>query len=237
MNYKRIYSVFAFGLCAAFAMSAQAQIIWVGDVSNDIFDEANWNLTNSSVTLIDPDVTIADDAVIGPGPFANDPLIPELAGQQRFQLDDGKVLTLNGATLTVAGNEGVGGAPGTTNGPTVEVIGGGQFDPFFVVNDVKVKIDATSTATFGGGGNPINLSTVDLTPGAVLAFLAETPDAYRTEHLSKTFVLGAPAVEGVNVAIASDGANGSIITVIPEPSSITLALLGLFAVTAFRRRK
>jgi hypothetical protein len=237
MNDKRIYCVLAFALWAAFAMSAQAQIIWVGDVSSDIFDEANWNLTSSSVTVIDPDVTISDDAVIGPGPFTNDPVIPELSGQQRFQLDDGRTLTLNGVSLTVAGNDGVGGAPETTNGPTVDVIGGAQFDPFFVVNDVEVKIDGTSSATFGGGGNPINLSTVDLTPGAVLAFLAETPDAYRTEHLSKTFVLGTPAVEGVNVAIESDGAAGSIITVIPEPSSMVLALFGLFSVMAFCRRK
>ena len=224
-------------VCALLPVAAQAEITWVGGTSTDIFDEANWDLSNSSVTVIDPNVTISDDAVIGPGPFANDPVIPEVPNQQRFQLDDGKTLTLDSVSLTVAGNDGVGGVPGTSNGPSVDVIGGGQFDPFFVVNDVLVNIDAMSTATFGGGGNPINLSTLDLTPGAVLSFLAETPDAYRTEHLSKTFVAGAPAMEGVNITIADDGAAGSIITAIPEPSSMVLALLGMITLLGIRRKK
>ena len=113
----------------------------------------------------------------------------------------------------------------------------GKFDPFFVVNDVLVNIGGTSTATFGGGGNPINLSTVDLTPGAVLSFLAETPDAFRTEHLSKTFVSGAPAIEGDNITIADDGAAGSIITAIPEPSSMVLALLAFLSLPFLSRKK
>ena len=223
-------------LVCAVSATAHAEITWVGGTSSDIFDESNWDLSSSTVIFIDPNVTIEDDAVIGPGPFANDPIIPELPGQQRFQLGDGKTLTLDSVSLTVAGNDGVGGAPGTTDGPSVDVIGGGQFDPFFVVNDVLVNIDAVSTATFGGGGNPINLSTVDLTPGAVLSFLAETPDAFRTEHLSKTFVTGAPAMEGVNITIVGDGGAGSMITAIPEPSAIVLVLLGIFSLSIFRRK-
>ena len=237
MNRQQILCLFVAALWIAFPVTAQAEIVWLGGVSNDIFDEANWDLTNSMVTLIDPNVSIPDDALIGPGPFANDPVIPEVDGQQRFQLDDGKLLTLQGVSLTAAGNDGVGGAAGTTDGPTVMVLDGAQFDPFFVVNDVMVNIDDTSTATFGGGGNPINLSTVDLSPGAVLAFLNETPDAYRTEHLSKTTVLGVAADEGINVLIDSDGATGSVITAIPEPSSIVLAALGLLSLLSFRRRK
>lgn len=235
MNKARVCIVVV--LCAISSVAAQAEITWVGGASTDIFDEANWDLSNSSVTVIDPNVTISDDAVIGPGPFANDPVIPEVPNQQRFQLDDGKTLTLDSVTLTVDGNDGVGGVPGTADGPKVDVIGGGQFDPFFVVNDVLVNIDDVSSATFGGGGNPINLSTVDLTPGAVLSFLNETPDAYRTEHLSKTFVLGAPAIEGANITIAGDGAAGSIITAIPEPSSMVLATFGMLALLSFRRKK
>ena len=87
-------------LTAVFPMPAQAEITWTGSVSTDIFDEANWDLSNSSVTTIDPNVTISDDAVIGPGPFANDPVIPQVPNQQRFQLDDGKTLTLDTVSLT-----------------------------------------------------------------------------------------------------------------------------------------
>ena len=215
--------------------AVNADIVWLGTTDNDIFNEANWDLSSSSVTIIDPNVSVEDNAVIGPGPFANDPVILEQPSQQRFQLGDGNTLTLSGSTLTVAGNDGVGGAPGTTNGPLVNVIDGGQFDPFFVVNDVQVNIDATSSATFGGGGNPINLSAVDLTPGAMLGFLNETPDAYRAEHLSKTTVLGAPAIEGDNVMIAAMGA-GSKITVIPEPTSMILTSFGMLALLSFRRK-
>ena len=119
----------------------------------------------------------------------------------------------------------------------MNVINGAEFNPFFVVYDVKVNIDGSSSATFGGGGNPINLSTLDLTPGATLAFLAEDPTAYINEHLSKTFVNGSPAEVDVNITIASDGASGSVITAIPEPSSVTLACLACLALLAQRRRR
>ena len=106
------------------------------------------------------------------------------------------------------------------------------------MNAVALDIDGTSSATFGGGGNPINLSTVNLTDGAVLAFLNETPGAFATEHLSKVTVDGAPAVDGVNIMIESFNGNlGSRITVIPipEPSSILLSALAGFGLLIRRR--
>jgi hypothetical protein len=164
---KLFWSIFF----ASWAGCASATISWVGGDSADIFDEANWDLSGSGVASLDPDVSIDDDVIIGPGPFTNSPQIPELDGQQRFQLADGRSLTLSGGgtVLSVAGNDGVGGAPGTSDGPTVLVLDGAAFNPFFVVNDVKIQISAFSTATFGGGGNPINLSTIDLLPGATLS--------------------------------------------------------------------
>lgn len=223
------------GLFSFLATPATAQIVWVGGVSSDVFDVSNWDLSSSTVTTIEPDVSIADNVMIGPGPFANSPIIPELPGQQRLQLDDGYSLTLDATTLGIEGNDGVGGATGTTDGPTVNIINGASFNPFFVVNDVKVVIDGTSSATFGGGGNPINLSTVDLSPGSTLAFLAETPSDFLAEHLAKTTVNGAAAVPDVNILVASDGAAGSIITVIPEPSSMTLAFMA--GIALIRRRR
>ena len=83
----------------------------------------------------------------------------------------------------------------------------------------------------------MNLSTVNLTSGSVLAFSAETPAQFTTEHLSKVTVNGAPAVDGVNIVIeAFNGASGSRITVIPEPSSSLLIVLGGLAFTARRRQ-
>ncbi|MCA9169742.1 MAG: hypothetical protein KDB23_18840, partial [Planctomycetales bacterium] len=101
------------------AAQAQGQLVWVGGVSTDMFDVANWDLSATAVTTLAPNVSVSDNVLIGPGPFANNPIIPELDAQQRFQLDDGYSFTLDGATLGVAGNDGVGGATDTTNGPTV----------------------------------------------------------------------------------------------------------------------
>lgn len=221
-----------------FTASSQATISWLGTVSNDVFDVANWDLSDSSVTTLAPNVSIEDSILIGAGPFANSPSIPNVDGQQRFQLADGQFFSLQGpgASLSVVGNDGVGGMPGTINGPRVNITDGGSFQPFFIVNDVRVSIDGSSSATFGGGGNPINLSFVDLLPGATLSFLSETPDAFTTEHLGKTTVNGLPAEIGMNILLESDGANGSIITAIPEPSSTTLVLLTALGFCARRRR-
>ena len=225
MSAKGVLGVAATVVCLFLPVHVSANVIWIGDLSTDVFEEANWDLSGSAVTAIDPNVSILDDVLIGPGPFTNDPVIPNVPNQQRLQLGDGYALTLDSTLLSVEGNDGVGGEPGSADGPTVSVIHGAEFNPFFVVNDVLVNIDAMSSATFGGGGNPINGSTIDMTPGATLAFLAEDPAAYINEHLSKTLVSGSPAVDGVNIMIAGDGGAGSVVTAIPEPSSLALACL------------
>ena len=70
-----------------FGSPAFAQIVWTGAVSNDMFDEANWDLTGSSVTVIDPNVTIDDDVVVAN--TTSNVEIVELFGQMRFQIGDG----------------------------------------------------------------------------------------------------------------------------------------------------
>ena len=239
VSISRMKKTFAFAtLLALLALPAHSAIVWTGATSTDIFDESNWDLSGSTVTTIDENVSIDDDVFIGAAadPFANTPVIPDLAGQVRFQLADARVLTIDGGTLDIAGNDGVGGAPGTTNGPAVAVLGGGAFNPFFIVNDVSLSVDGSSTATFNGGGNPINISTVDLAPGAEFTFGNETPEAFTNEHLSKFSVNGAAAVIDGNITLASNGGTGSVINAIPEPSS--MVMLGLAAFGAiFRRRR
>jgi hypothetical protein len=153
-----------------------------------------------------------------------------------LQLGDGFTMTLDNSTLNPVGNDGTGGQPGSP-GVNINVTNGSQFNPFFIVNAVSLDIDGTSSATFGGGGNPVNISTINLTLGSTLAFLAETPAQFTNEHLGKVTVDGTPAVAGVNIQIDPfNGAAGSVITVIPEPSSAALLSLAGLALV-FRRRK
>ena len=195
------------------ASPAAADIVWVGGVSNDVFDEANWDLSGSTVTVIDPSVTIDDNVVVVDAPAPLE--IPNLTGQIRFQVGDGFTVTLDNSTWVALVNDGIGGVPGTTNGPIFNVRNGGHLSVYFIVNRLHLDLDETSTATFGGPATPINGATVDLTAGSVLAFTAETPADYINEHLSKTTVDDQPAVVDENILVVSDGGVGSIVTVIP----------------------
>jgi hypothetical protein len=148
----------------------------------------------------------------------------------RFQIGDGFTMTLDNSILglVAGGNDGVGGEPAGT-GVTVNVTSGSQLNPFFIVNAVTVNVDASSSASFGGGGTPINLSTVSLAPGSslTLASLAEF-----TEQGTKIFVNGVSFASNSTI-LNSSGNTG---TAIPEPSG--LALLGLAGLAClFRRRK
>ena len=209
---------------AATAASAHAQVVWTGTVSNDIFDEANWDLTNSMVTVIDPQVgagglmSIDDDVMISNVSGTMAPEIPDIAGGQwRFQVEENRTMTLSNAELNLAtgSNDGIGCTPLTLIGFDIEVTNNSTLNTFFIVNEVRVDVDSTSRVWFGGGGNPVNLSYVNMTNGAVVEFDQEDPTEFMNEHLIKFTVDGNPAVIGGNLDVVTNGASGSIVTVIP----------------------
>ena len=154
------------GLLAASIISSQGVVVWTGATSADPFDDTNWDFSGSAVTAVDSNVSVQDNLTVTNGNV----LIPNLGGQVRLQIGNGFTMTLDNSILGLVGggNDGVGGEPGGT-GVSVNLTNNSQFNPFFIVNAVDLDIDATSSATFGGGGVPINLSTVNLTDGAVLA--------------------------------------------------------------------
>jgi hypothetical protein len=231
---KKFVQFLAISACGVLPL--QAAIVWTGAVDTDIFNEANWDLSGSAVTAVDPNVTIADDVN-----FLNATVsITDVTGQQRFQVGNGFLVTVDNSSIIAAGNDGIAGPVGSAlpagpGGPVINVINGSAFEPFFIFQGVDLSIDGTSTATHRGGGNPINVSLVDLAPGAVVTFTAETVAAFNAEHLGKYTVNGVAAAEGVNITIASDGGAGSIITAIPEPSSFLL--VGLAGVALILRRR
>ena len=200
-------------------------ITWTSADGTDIFEESNWDLTNSNVEVINPNVSIEDDVFIVDSTVE----IPQLSAQQRFQVASGYTITVDNSTIRLTGgsNDGIGGPPGFRlpggpEGPTMNIINGSSYESYFIVNGVQMNVDATSTAVFGGGGNPVNGSAINLEPGSALTFLRETIDAFNAEHLSKITVGGDPAEEGINYTIESDGAEGCVITTISdEPLRIT----------------
>jgi len=204
-------------LSVLLAAPVAADIVWTGAVSNDIFDEANWDLSGSTVSVVDPNVSIDDDILILNA--ASPVELPDLSGQGRFQIGNGYTLTVDASVLNTINNDGVGGAPGASIGPNVVVRNGGSFNTFFIANHTILDVASGCSATFGGGATPINASAVNITAGATLAFSDETPAAYISEHLNKTTVDGAPAVVDGNVQVVSDGATGCIVTVIGQVTS------------------
>lgn len=213
----RTASLLPWLLVLAGAGSARADIFWVGAVSDDIFDEANWDLSNSTVTLVDPNVTIADNVVIVDAPVPIDIFV---VGQQgRFQVGNGFLVTVDNSTLFTSSNDGLSGEPGTIpgNGPRALVIDGGDVATFFITNGLHMIIDEQSSSHLAGGATPINGATIDLTAGALLACTDETVTDFINEHIQKITVEGAPAVVDVNVTVVSDGGAGCLVEVILPP--------------------
>ncbi|MFT4541367.1 MAG: hypothetical protein ACI841_004586 [Planctomycetota bacterium] len=201
-------------IIALLIVPAGADILWTGAVNDDIFDEANWDLTGSAVTVVDPNVTIDDNVVIA---NAIAPVIvPDLGGQIRFQVGDGFTLTIDGSELNAVGNDGIGGVPGTSIGPTVNLINSGKLGTFFITNRTHLDLDGTSSASLGGGATPINGSTIDLTAGCVLECPDETVTDFINEHLSKISVDDVAAVIDSNMWVVSDGAAGSVARALPQ---------------------
>ena len=172
-----------------------AEIVWTGANGADIFDEDNWDLSNSLVEVIDPNFSIDDDVIIKDATVE----IPQVTGQQRFQVGSGYTITVDNSEIKLVGgsNDGIGGAAGSRlpqgpEGPVLDIKNGSFVEVFFIVNGVQVNVDGTSEVIFGGGGNPVNLSLIDLKEGAVLGFKNETIEAFNSEHLGKLTIENLP---------------------------------------------
>ena len=154
-----------------------AEIVWTGANGADIFDEANWDLSNSPVDIIDPNISIDDDVIIASSIVE----IPQLTGQQRFQVGSGFTITVDDSEIRLTGgsNDGIGGPDGSKlpagpEGPILDIKNGSFVEVFFIVNGVQMNIDETSSVIFGGGGNPVNNSVINMQDGGTVTFENET---------------------------------------------------------------
>jgi len=213
-------------------------VTWTGNAGTNIFDGGNYSGLADGFTLA-PNVTVEDDIT-----FSNATVtIPQVSAQQRFQVASGFTMTVDGSNFSLSGgsNDGIGGVPGSRlpagpAGPTLNIINGSSLEAFFIVNGVQMNVDGTSSVTLGGGGNPVNISSINLDTGATLSFTRETIAQFNAEHLSKITINGAAAQEGLNFTIAALGGSGSTITAIPEPSISLLGAIGCIVLLLRRRR-
>lgn len=195
--------------CATLATDAET-LTWTGGGDGASFaDVANWAGTPTGgaidiAALVD-DFVIADPAatVGGTGGVAQ---LSWVSGSGSLSMSAG---TLNGAT--------------GLRFTTLDLSGGVMTRQFFL--EVTATVSGTAELRLNGGGNPLNLSTIEVVgTEARVVFVNETPDDFRGEHAGKMTFDGLPAIEGVTYEVVADGGSGCVVRSLGgtfEPQTLT----------------
>ena len=232
-------------ICFAGWSGARADYVWTaaGDQVS-VYQEANWMDTDTGnpppAGSIDPnkEVNQALIATFGtPGGSGG--------ASGHLRLGTGSLSVSGDTVWRMAPGRGIrvdGSNAGNNFRPALVTDNAQLFAQFF--SKITVSLGGHASISLYGGGNPINNSTIDfLSTTATLNMLAETPTDFVNEHLGKISVFGLPAVIGSdpgvaemgdNLLIVADGANGSVVTAVPEPS--ILGLMGLAGLALCLRR-
>lgn len=227
-----------------------AEITWDGGGDGgSTFQEANWVVTVADGALtgvvgdppagfVDGSVDVLADVVVGGTGTAGG----AIGAGNHFDLGSGFSLTVSDDASFRMQLESFGGGPRGIRG----VAGGAAetltiednaavFSQFLL--DITASMTGASTLTLGGGGvGTLNNSTVDLATDWTGSITWNNFNVAGSGIFSSITVGGLAAVEGVNVLVAGSGESGSILTVIPEPGSVALIGIGMFAMLAGRRR-
>ena len=170
-------------------------LTWSGLGDGSSFGDAdNWTPAGATIdlTALEDDFVIdAPDACVGcPGGVAQ---ISWVAGEGSFTMTAGEMAGGAGIRYT-----------------TVDLSGGVMTRLFAL--DCAITLSNDATLVFTGGGNPVNLTTVDLVGAdAVVRFTAETPDAFRAEHAGKFTYDGLPGIEGLTFEVVAEGDTGCVV--------------------------
>jgi hypothetical protein len=245
-----------FATTSLLATAGQAGLLtWDGGAgTTDLYAEDNWTAvdgvagTNPLADTVNPIVPIVHDTLIGGAAEASWVLT---STDYNFRPDSGRTLTIQD---TASMYTSVLSAPSGASSVAYVVL---KDDALLTIKQNVARFSIAlsgnadlvfeETANGAGGGFAAALfqmaPTVDAPDrgiylasdwtGSITTERSVTEDAI-SAFLPNIFVNGVVAEAGVNVQVVSDGGTGSVITVIPEPSS--LALLGLGGLLVARRR-
>jgi len=172
-------------------------LTWTGAGDGQSFGQAaNWDGTPTGgvvdINALVDDYVIDDPAAVvgGSGGVA-----------QLSWVSGSGSLTMSAGTMT--------GATGLRY-TTLDLSGGVMTRQFFL--EVVATISGTGELRLNGGGNPLNLSSIDVqgTESSVV-FINETPADFLNEHLTKFTFDGLPPIEGVTFTVETDGGAGCIV--------------------------
>ena len=231
-----------------------ATIEWdAGGDGLSTFQEANWVVTDETGSaalaglagmdppagFVNPEVDVdADMIVAGTGAAGG----PAGAGGH-VDLGSGLSLTVkDDATFNVRindgpNNRGIRGVPGGAVESIIVQDNSSVRAQFF--NDILASLEDAASVTFGGfgtgtfaGGTTMEISS-NWTGSVTWVNFSGVSGS---NIIDKITIGGQPAVEGVNVLVESDGSQSVLTSLIPEPMSASLLLLGVFGVALRRGR-
>ena len=225
MHVKTLLILSAFAGATA---ASHAVVLWTGGgVATDFYDANNWDFSgsaSSSVTSPTDDEMMITGATISEtsGAFTN------------IEIGNGLAVTLDGTSFTFVNNNGFSGDNDAGDVlSTLNLLNGSTYSAQFAAIGITINVDATSSLTFRGAGDPINSqiekTTINLERGAQLTLPSV---AEFTEQGADIVVGGVRFVDDPSVLTFS---GNTATAAIPEPSAVLLSSLAGFALLIRRR--
>ena len=242
---KQLLIVVAFTV--ALVATGQAALTWNGADGAAFFTESNW-LDNTGA--VPADGTINGGSVITAdtgGLIKIDSTSPGNIGSHLYLGIGNQLLIDNGQTLAAGGSQGIRvDASFTAPFSTATIDNGSLIYVQFLVN-IAAELNNGSTLRLKGGGNPVNVATINLLDtDSMILFNAETYAAFDAEHSSKVTFQGTALEFGSDPFVAEAGDNalatpfngtsGVQIQGIPEPATLGMFVFSSIGIVLLRRR-
>ncbi|MEM7313334.1 MAG: PEP-CTERM sorting domain-containing protein, partial [Planctomycetota bacterium] len=222
-------------LLVGIGSQSHADVVWTGAGvdPNDLFEAANWDFSNSTVTEVLEDVGVADhvfmnNATIDGGGFEIG--FGDLRVGEGFSINFDNV-SLDTSTAAVSTNGGIAGDNANGTAPSCSLaeynIQNSTLNIQFLAGG-RYNIDGNTTISFRGSGNPIN-DTTNGGPTAVVLDQGATLNFVNTANLMS----GNGGANEARLIYAGD-ADGNLVSIADDPSIVNIAPDGLSATALFQ---